>query len=138
MRWLGWLVAAGLYVVVLLPPLVLPSAGIHAHSRAYLREVHGLSTGRLANDAVINIALFMPLGWLLAGALRRSGLSPLARIGIIAAVAGVLSVSVETVQYFIPSRYSSILDVVSNVAGATLGALLVRSARGETAKRSSG
>jgi VanZ family protein len=129
-RWLGWLVAAGLYVVVLLPPLVLPSVGIHAHPRAYLREVHGLPSGRLVKDAVLNIALFLPLGWLLAGALRRSALSTMARIGIVAGVAAALSISVETLQYFMPSRYSSILDVVSNVAGAALGAVLLRSTRG--------
>jgi VanZ family protein len=39
-----------------------------------------------------------------------------------AGIAGaVFSLSMETVQYFLPYRYSSVIDVAANTLGAVLG-----------------
>jgi glycopeptide antibiotics resistance protein len=42
------------------------------------------------------------------------------------ALCAVFSLSVETAQYFIVTRYSSFLDVLANTLGGALGALLSR------------
>jgi len=65
-------------------------------------------------DVVQNVLLFAPLGFFAAGTNRR-----LLRA---AAVAAPLSVVVEWTQLYSHSRFPSATDVVSNVAGALLGA----------------
>jgi glycopeptide antibiotics resistance protein len=89
-----------------------------------LREFHGFPATWLAKDALVNVAAFVPLGWLLAGAMREYEISPRAQIGIVTGLCAALSLSVETVQLFIASRYSSIIDVASNTTGALVGALV--------------
>src|SRR5439155_23233612 len=71
-------------------------------------------------DAALNMLFYMPLGAAAFLALRR-GL-----LGFTAAVAlGVLvSFSVEWMQLSIPSRVSSLLDLLSNSIGALLGAVV--------------
>ncbi|BBG02309.1 MULTISPECIES: VanZ family protein [Pseudonocardia] len=83
----------------------------------------------LANSAVqqivLNVVLFVPLGWLLRGPGRRStGTAVLAGFG--------LSLLVETTQYtgnwfLFPCSYrvADVDDLIANTAGALLGALLV-------------
>ena len=127
----GWLLAAGLYATALLPALVAPIRRLHAHSRSYLREFSGHSAGIVARDLAINVALFVPLGWLLARAGRSGGVSPVTRIVLAAGLGAAFSLGIETAQYFIASRYSSVVDVLANTAGTAVGAMLagVRSER---------
>ena len=65
-------------------------------------------------DFVLNLLLFMPLGALLQREARaRSAASPL--VVVLAGVMALfLSLTVEYLQVFLPSRDSSIIDVVSN------------------------
>ncbi|HEY2805659.1 MAG TPA: VanZ family protein [Gemmatimonadales bacterium] len=65
---------------------------------------------------LLNIALFVPLGLVLAW----SGWS----VKRTALTGGVLSVLVETAQWFIPGRHSALDDVVANTIGAMVGAAL--------------
>jgi len=67
-------------------------------------------------DAIVNIALYLPLG--MAGFLALGG-----SMRYWAPVAGglVLSSTIEMIQLFEPARTTSALDVVTNVAGAVLG-----------------
>jgi VanZ family protein len=73
-------------------------------------------------DVVVNIAAYVPLGFLLARAF-------MARLGIrgavfaAAAVAIATSVAMECVQMFMPSRIASNVDVLTNGLGGLLGAL---------------
>jgi glycopeptide antibiotics resistance protein len=114
------LLAAGLYVLVLLPALVAPIGRVHA--RAYLMELAYRGGGHFAADTLLNVALFLPLGWLLHRAARQHGRTRRASL-VVAVAAGVaFSLSVETLQYFLATRYSSILDVTTNGAGALVGA----------------
>jgi len=81
--------------------------------------------GRRASmsDMAQNVVLFAPFGALtiLAWGRRRISLVMIA----VAAVAGfVLSASVETLQLFTADRTSSLNDVVTDMAGATLGAMV--------------
>jgi VanZ family protein len=122
---LGWLIAAALYAALLLPALLAPIPGLHAHPRLYLREFHGSPASMLARDVLLNLIVFIPLGWLLARAARRTSATAPAAVLIAGSLAAAFSLGVETIQYFIATRYSSILDVLANTVGATLGALLV-------------
>lgn len=73
-------------------------------------------------DIVSNLALYFPLGALVCWTLdRRLGQ------GLIAAIATVIfcafvSVCIEYAQAFSPSRVSSLIDVTSNIIGASVGA----------------
>ncbi|MCG8469395.1 MAG: VanZ family protein [Gemmatimonadetes bacterium] len=67
-------------------------------------------------DALLNIAMFVPLG---IGA-RRLGPGPL----LVFALGFLLSGSIETTQFFIPGRDASVGDVVMNSLGGLIGGLL--------------
>jgi len=73
-----------------------------------------------AADFLLNVALFVPLGFL--PALRRRWPA----LAVWGALAG-LSATIELTQLLLPGRYSSLADVVANAAGAGLGVLLARS-----------
>ncbi|APR03315.1 VanZ family protein [Thauera chlorobenzoica] len=76
----------------------------------------------IAEDFVFNILGYLPLGFLLAAALPARWSA--ARAAATATVlAGLLSLGLETLQNFLPSRIASNLDLGGNVAGAFLGAL---------------
>ena len=74
------------------------------------------------SDVASNVLLFLPWGGLYAVHRAQKG-------GFWAAVLGAtfsgmaLSGLVETCQLFIPGRFSSLLDLAANTAGAALGAL---------------
>ncbi len=119
----GLLIAAGLYLVVLLPWLVM-DIGLRPHPRAYLLEFWFASPARLAGDGILNVAAFVPLGWLLCRSTRGLALSPTARVLIVAVFCAGLSLTVETVQFFLPSRYSSVIDILTNTTGAVIGGVL--------------
>jgi hypothetical protein len=68
-------------------------------------------------DWLQNVLLFLPLGWLL----RRRGWSWLR----VFAAAFALSLAIESVQIFIPTRHCQATDVVLNACGGLIGGLLV-------------
>jgi len=81
-------------------------------------------------DVFINVVAYIPLGALLASLLRRratrlrlSHRRLFAWLG--AALFGVmLSLSLESIQLFLPNRVASPLDILTNSSGVALGALL--------------
>jgi glycopeptide antibiotics resistance protein len=119
----SWRLAAAAYLALLLPGLVLDLGG-RMHPRAFLLEFRSASPGRLAADAVVNVLAFVPLGWLLGRAIVDGAASALSRMATVVGVCALLSLAVETLQYFLPSRYSSLIDVLANTTGALLGALV--------------
>jgi VanZ family protein len=71
-------------------------------------------------DVVGNVLLFLPLGFLFRAAAR----SAAARHPLTALAAGAAaSVALEVAQLFLPGRFPSPVDVLTNGAGAGLGAL---------------
>ena len=74
-------------------------------------------------DVMTNILGYMPLGFLGVAALqpRLRGVAALA-VSVVAAFA--LSLSLEALQSYLPTRTASNLDLLCNVAGAALGAAL--------------
>lgn len=75
-----------------------------------------------ATDIALNVAAYLPLGTMLYFALRPP-LAPAAAFVIATLVAAVLSLLLESVQMFLPARIASNVDLLSNSAGAVLGAL---------------
>ena len=71
-------------------------------------------------DVLRNVILFVPFGAALA--LNDWDLAPSALAG------GLLSACVECAQFYIPGRDASLGDVASNTLGATLGAVVIRTA----------
>lgn len=114
------------YAVLLIVGLGMPlreSRGMAADRHQH----HPLSLGipaswrGKARDLSLNVVLFIPLGALGRRSLRHAGLAGLP--ALLATVGGsmALSLTMETVQHFIPGRYPSLLDVVMNGGGATMG-----------------
>jgi len=78
-------------------------------------------------DVLLNILLFVPLGFSLTGFLtQRARLALPAAVLCVLAVSFGLSYTVEAFQNFIPSRFSSFVDVISNSVGGLLGFLCFR------------
>lgn len=74
-------------------------------------------------DSVINVLAYIPFGFLVGLALRaRLGIAPSVMLALICG--GFLSVSMEYLQMYLPTRASSNLDVLTNSAGSLTGALL--------------
>ncbi len=77
-----------------------------------------------AGDVMLNIVAYLPLGAILFVALRPTlaGASAFVAATLIAAA---LSLALESVQMFLPSRIASNVDLLANSAGAGSGALAV-------------
>jgi VanZ family protein len=86
---------------------------------------HGVSLHAVVSiqDLAQNIALYLPLGFFLGLACRRSRIKwwTVALITMISAAT--LSGTAEFVQQFLPARVSSLTDVLCNMLGAAVGGL---------------
>jgi VanZ family protein len=76
-----------------------------------------------AFDVISNVLGYMPLGFLLALTALRTGRQRRAIVVSVLAAA-LLSFLMESLQSFLPDRVASNLDLILNVAGALLGALV--------------
>ncbi|MGZ8256810.1 MAG: VanZ family protein [Gallionella sp.] len=83
-------------------------------------------------DALLNLVSYVPLGTLLA-LLLRTRLGALASLCSAAFLGLALSISMEFLQMYLPSRTSSNLDLLTNAIGTLLGAglalIFIRSSR---------
>ncbi|HSK38377.1 MAG TPA: LamG-like jellyroll fold domain-containing protein [Arenibaculum sp.] len=77
---------------------------------------------RMRRDIAVNFLVFLPVGFGIAMTVRRRG-RPAVRAAVTAALFGAaLSLTCETLQYFIVARYSSLVDLAANSAGSAAGA----------------
>ena len=88
----------------------------------WLPTADNFRSRRFLFDIVANVALFLPLGYLLDRSLstttaRRS-------LFLAAGAAGLLSLSMEWFQVYCHNRHPSLTDVASNVTGSLIGAFL--------------
>lgn len=83
--------------------------------------VHGFVTTWGVRDAVLNVVLFVPLGFVLQ--LGRPRGRPVALAPALA-IGAALSGFIEIAQLFLPERFPSVADLVTNACGAALGAFL--------------
>jgi glycopeptide antibiotics resistance protein len=92
---------------------------------------HGLTRLWTWSDVLLNVVMFLPLGFLFEVARSRAGRDVSWRRALLdAAGAGaLLSVVIETGQLFLAGRYTSPVDVATNTAGAVIGALALRAVR---------
>ena len=76
-----------------------------------------------AFDAVINLLSYLPFG-LLVGLMLRARFSAFASVMLGLCSGVLLSASMEYLQMYLPTRVSSNMDLLTNSAGALIGALL--------------
>lgn len=74
-------------------------------------------------DLAFNVLGYLPLGFVLAPALPRR-LPGLAAMLLATLLAGLLSLGLETIQNFLPTRVASNVDLGCNILGALIGAIL--------------
>jgi hypothetical protein len=103
------------------PDLVIPKK-FHARDKSILGWPAIWNRSSVV-DAIVNVAGFMPLGflWVIAsGELSRKSVR---RVSITAvSIAAALSLSIELLQVYLPSRDSSLSDLLTNILGAAMGA----------------
>jgi VanZ family protein len=73
-------------------------------------------------DVAVNVVVYIPLGLMLAGLMRRS-MGAVAAVVSATLLGGTLSLTMETLQMFLPGRVSSVLDLETNTLGTLIGAL---------------
>lgn len=91
--------------------------------------VHGLQWIWAPGDMVLNVVLFVPVGFVLQlGRPRgeRAALLPALALG------AAISAAIETAQLFAPDRFPSVADLLTNALGAALGAHLAARATRRT------
>ena len=112
------------YLVLILYASWYPFSGWQINSLAALSDViRQWPRYWSAFDVVINIVGYVPLGLLIVFSLypRFQG----TRAITLATVLGILiSMSMEGVQYFLPNRVTSILDLITNASGTLIGAII--------------
>jgi len=106
------------------PNLDIPATFSILHKRILTLPWAELSMdGGYLIDVLINIAGFIPFGFFCCWYAARHRLwSQAAVVAIVAG--GIISVTIEILQVFIPARDSGIADVITNTMGSALGALL--------------
>lgn len=115
--WVRWALAAYLIVVALVVLLPVSYSDIIDAIWMWIRTDLGITSfGAGWVEFTANIAMFLPLGFLLTLLFRHPW------YGTLLALA--LSVAVEVVQIVIPDRVASVRDIVANALGAAIGALL--------------
>lgn len=98
---------------------------LHMPDRFLVPAKSFLSTPSLENpeDIIANIMGFVPLGFTLCGYFSSTRRMPQA-IVIVTVICGALSLIIESLQYFLPTRDSSMTDVITNFLGGGIGSLL--------------
>lgn len=89
--------------------------------RFSLQSLHGLSAEWSVFDLVMNVVMFVPLGFLYR-VTRPRGATRAWWMAIV--LGGLLSTSIETAQLFEETRYSSLIDIATNTMGAAVGSWL--------------
>jgi VanZ family protein len=77
------------------------------------------------DDIMVNILGFAPFGFFLCACLRHAKhLGKVRSILLTIALGGITSLAIELLQAYLPSRDSSLLDVIDNTLGTALGAAM--------------
>jgi VanZ family protein len=113
------LALAGICLLTLYPFRINPHS--YPGSNPFLLE--GWQKGAGLRDAFLNVLLFVPFGFGLAGLFRKRGISRAATILLAYFAGALLSYSVEFAQFFIPGRDSGWEDVITNSAGSLVGCI---------------
>lgn len=119
----GYLVAVGFLVWSPAPDAVQYTGIVAVVARWF--EPLGLPFGPTYTvlEILANVALFVPFGVLALTAFRGMKVWSATAAGL--ATSGLI----EGVQLFLPTRFSTVSDLIANTAGALIGALVVTSRR---------
>lgn len=102
------------------PNLIVPARFMPLHPMV-LTVPHPFRLHRI--DTIVNILGFIPIGFFLCAYLEDGKHSSARNAFVWTIILGALtSLGIELLQVFLPSRDSSLLDVVNNVVGTTAGA----------------
>lgn len=114
---------AGAYTLLAIYGSLYPFSGWH-HSGAPLTAFLAAGWPRYfsAFDVIGNVAAYVPFGFLWATALQPRS-RPFVAVLMAASAGAAMSLTLEILQNFLPSRVPSNLDFACNAAGALMGAL---------------
>ncbi|MGP8155316.1 MAG: VanZ family protein [Candidatus Acidiferrales bacterium] len=112
----------GILFLTLYPFRFEPSHHLHANRTPFLLGGWGKDSGPF--NLFLNVLLFVPFSFGLAGKFRERGKTGLAALGLTLATGALLSYSIEFLQIYIPSRDSGWEDVLTNSSGSVVGYLL--------------
>ena len=73
------------------------------------------------DDIILNIIIFIPIGFLFHAALRRSCESSLKTAAFVFIIGTLFTFSIESLQHFSLTRHSSIVDTINNMIGTAVG-----------------
>lgn len=108
-----------------LPPVDLKMlSGPQITNQAFLA---GLNEKFDLKDMILNIMLFIPLGFLFHAAMRSRYGSSLKIAGFVFILGALFTLIIESLQYFSLTRFSSMADLLSNMIGTALGISIDRS-----------
>ena len=103
---------------------------IDAPKQTYLSMTFGKSSifdNSIQRDIFWNVIAFIPLGYLLQTFLRkRFGISINKSTVVTLVMGAVFAWGIESIQFFSPTRYSSLIDISCNLLGIALGAIVYR------------
>jgi VanZ family protein len=108
---------------IFIPSVIYQRNNAYLQSRSYLKIPETLAdqNKRYYADIIMNLIIFIPMGFLIHGVLRlKYGISINIFI-IVMTLCGIFSACIESVQLLSASRYSSMLDIVNNLIGTALG-----------------
>ena len=98
-----------------------------------LTFLHTLPTYLDKGDVIQNVLVYMPFGLLVVACCSRR--LPFAAGVLLAAITGTaLSLGIETVQQYLPSRVPSLIDVAMNFGGSAIGGLLAAATLGRSGR----
>jgi VanZ family protein len=122
---LRWILA--LYLFVLMVAVTYPTGPSRdARKRHYLNDAKPSHVDAVVQDVAQNIVMFLPAGYLGILVVGRAGAGAGAYLIVVLACA-TLSFGIETVQhFFLPWRYSTWIDIVSNTVGGLAGTGVAR------------
>jgi VanZ family protein len=122
---LRWVLA--LYLFVLMIAVTYPMGPSRAPQKLhYLNDIKPGHVDALVQDVAQNIVMFLPAGYLGILMVGRAGAGAGAYLIVVLACA-TLSFGIETVQhFFLPWRYSTWIDIVSNTVGGLAGTGVAR------------
>lgn len=104
--------------------LYIPPA-IQTQKKSYQDFSHILfsknSKRALFGDVILNIIIFIPIGFLLHAALRRHCESSLKTAAFVFIIGTLFTFSIESLQHFSLTRHSSIVDTTNNMVGTAVG-----------------
>lgn len=101
--------------------LVIPKL-FKPYKRAFLERPSSLKEiWRNIGDILINLFGFMPLGFLLSGYLNLRSWSGKSAFVVSLFIGASISLTIEVLQAFLPTRDSSMLDLIANTFGTAIG-----------------